>query len=187
MAIATQFEVWAYFCLSRKSEQDIHSFFTTEYNIEPDLIVRNLHLTIYHARRPMFDLQEVSKPCNFSIDTMDLRFMVMAPGGENPRPNLDPGKRKVGVRIVKSSPFRERIYEYRKESMQHETAKVLGTRKPSTNTKNAFGARHFQPHITLLRAGTFIDRDLTVLGDAFRNEIPLLHFSKYIVRKRQQF
>lgn len=187
MAVETQFEVWAYFCLSSKSEEEIHSFFANEFDIAPDLIERRMHLTIYHARRPMFELQEIHKPCRFSVDTMDLRFMVMAPGGENPRRELDPGKRKVGVRIIKSSSFRERIYEYRNEILTYENEKVLGNRKPSTNTKNAFGARHFQPHITLLRAGTCIDRDLTIMGDAFRDAIPAISFSKYVIRKRKNF
>lgn len=187
MAVATQFEVWAYFCLSRKSEEDICSFFADEFDIPPDLVERNMHLTVYHARRPMFELQELHKPCRFSVDTMDFRFMVMAPGGENPRPELDPGKRKVGVRIIKSSPFRQRIYEYRNDILEHENGQVLGNRKPSNNHRNAFGARHFQPHITLLRSGTYIDRDLTIMGDAFRDAIPEISFSKYVIKKRKNF
>lgn len=182
-----QFEVWGYFSVSRKSEMEIFDFFKNEIGIPPHLIVRNLHLSVYHARRPMPNLQEVAKRCHLTIDTMDLRFMVMAPGGENPRPNLIPARRKVGVRVIRTSSFRGKIYEYRNLLIEHETPRVLGRRKQSTKTKNAFGARHFQPHITLLNAGTGIDTNLTIVGDAFRDSIQEIHFDKFVVVKRKHF
>ena len=108
--------------------------------------------------------------------TEDTRFIVMAPGGENPRPELEPAKRKVGIRIQRKNIARPAILRLRERLLIHETPEVLGTRRRSTHSFNAFGARHFQPHMALLRPGSGIDRDLTKLGVLFRNEIKSLTF-----------
>lgn len=182
-----QFEVWAQFRVARKSITDIQDFFIEEYNISPEFLIPNLHLTIYHSRRPMPNVEEVFKSCHLSIDTLDTRFMVLAPGGENPRTDLVPAKRKIGIRIHKSSAFRKKILEYRKEFFLHETPKVLGLRKPSSKTKNAFGARHFQPHIAILKSGSGIQTDLTEVGDNFRDFVHEIHFDKFLIHKRKNF
>ena len=182
-----QFEVWAQFRVARKSVIEIQNFFIDEYNISPEFLVSNLHLTIYHSRRPMPDVEEIFKSCHLSIDTLDTRFMVLAPGGENPRPNLVPAKKKIGIRIHKSSKFREKILEYRRQFFLYETRKVLGTRKPSSKTRNAFGARHFQPHIAILKSGSGIQTDLTEVGDNFRDSIHEIHFDKFIIHKQRNF
>jgi len=132
-------------------------------------------------------VEELTKPCHLSIDTLDTRFMVLAPGGENPRPNLLPAKKKVGVRIHRSSKFREKILEYRHQFFLHETPKVLGVRKPSSKTRNAFGARNFQPHIAILKPGSGIQTDLTDVGENFRDVVQAIHFDKFIIHKRRNF
>lgn len=182
-----QFKVWAQFRVARKSELAIKDFFTNEYNISPEFLVPNLHLTIYHSRRPMTDIEEVNKSCLVSIDTLDTRFMVLAPGGENPRPTLIPAENKVGIRIHKSSKFRDKILEYRQEFFLHETPKILGLRKPSSKTRSAFGAKNFQPHITLLNLGSGIQTDLTEVGNNFRDSVHEIHFDRFIIRKRRYF
>ena len=146
-----------------------------------------MHMTIYHARRPMPNLEEASKSCLLTIDTNDLKFMVIAPGGENPRLELIPGERKVGVRITRTSIFREKIYKYRNMLIEHETSQVLGLRKRSTKSKNTFGARHFQPHISLLNSGSFIKKDLTILGNAFRDSITEITFDRFVIQKKKNF
>ena len=182
-----QFEVWAQFKVAPKSVKDIHDFFIKEHNIHPDFLINNLHLTVYHSRRPMPDVVEMSKPCSFTLDTIESRFMVLAPGGENPRPELVPGRRKVGIRIKKSSEFMNVIMAFRKEFFLFETEEVLGKRKPSSKVRNAFGSRHFQPHITILKSGSGIQTNLTEVGDDFRDFVHEIKFDKVIVQKKRNF
>lgn len=111
----------------------------------------------------------------------ETRFMVMAPGGENPRPELDPGKSKVGIRIHRQSSALPSILGYRDRLLSHETERVLGRRSPSTHRTNAFGARHFQPHMAILRAGSGVDRDLKVIGAPFREALNNLTFDRFAV------
>ncbi|HVU54334.1 MAG TPA: hypothetical protein VHD83_04730 [Puia sp.] len=185
--VLSQFEVWAEFCVSRKSEEEIFDFFRSEYGIAPELIAKNLHLTVYHSRRPMPTIKAVSESCHLTVDTMDLKFMVMAPGGENPRLDLIPSERKIGVRVHKKSVLRAKIYKYRNRLAIHETKRILGHRKPSSNSRNAFGARHFQPHISLLKAGTNVDDDLTIIGNAFRDSIHSINFDRFLIRVKKNF
>lgn len=186
-APSAQFEVWAQIKVSAKSTAEIHNFFRQEYRIDPQYLISNLHITIYHSRRPMPDLEEIQKSCSLSIDTMDTRFMVLAPGGENPRSYLIPGKRKVGIRIRKGSELRDKINDFRQTILPYENAKILGRRKASSNSRNAFGARNFQPHIALLSAGSGIITDLTEVGNNFRDSVPEIFFDKFFVQKKRNF
>jgi hypothetical protein len=140
-----------------------------------------MHMTVYYARRAMPGVTPTTEPALVALRVADTRFMVMAPGGENPRPELEPGQRKVGIRIQKQSDAMPTILAYRGRLLQCETMDVLGWRAPSTTKKNAFGARHFQPHIAMLRAGSNIDRDLAPLGRLFREEIGILTFDSFVV------
>ena len=54
-------------------------------------------------------------------------------------------------------------------------------RRPSTRKRNAFGARHFQPHMTILRAGSGIDRNLKRIGDPFREALGDLLFDRFVI------
>jgi len=58
---------------------------------------------------------------------------------------------------------------------------VLGSRKPSTSRTNAFGARAFQPHMSILKSGSGIDRDLTLLGERFRRSIDCPTFDTFVI------
>lgn len=185
--ILSQFEIWSDFRVSSKSESEIFDFFVQEYGIAPQFIIKGLHLTVYHARRPMPAIKPIFESCHLSIDTMDLKFMVMAPGGENPRLNLNPGQLKIGVRVHRQSIFRQNVYKYRGRLIAYETKRILGARQPSSNSRNAFGARSFQPHISLLKSGTGVDRDLTMMGDAFRDAISKISFDKFSIRVKQNY
>jgi hypothetical protein len=68
----------------------------------------------------------------------------------------------------------------------YETPDVLGLRQPSNHIRNAFGARHFQPHITLLKKGFGLDRDLTKIGEAFRASISPIRLNRFIVTCRSK-
>lgn len=178
----TQFEVWAQLRVARKSAIEIHDFFRSEYRISPQFLISNIHLTVYHSRRPMFGLEECERSCHLSVDTYDTRFMVLAPGGENPRPEIVPGKRKVGLRVKRDSKLRDKINEYRNLLLAYETPYVLGNRNPSSKSKNAFGARNFQPHMSLLKAGSGIQDNLTEVGENFRESVPEIYFDKFFIQ-----
>ena len=171
--------------LSKSSENEVHNFFIKQFYIDYQFLIRNMHITVYHARRPMFSLDELETSCNHVIDTMDTRFMVLAPGGENPHPNLIPAKRKVGIRIKNGTELRTEIDNYRKLAIQHEDKTALGNRKPSTRKHNAFGSRYFQPHLSILKSGSGIKTNLTDVGEEFRDFIHELVFDKYIIQRKK--
>jgi hypothetical protein len=174
-------EVWAQLFLSREDCSRIRDFFLSEFGIKPRYVIRNMHITVYHARRPMPGLAPVSEPASVVLAASETRFMVMAPGGENPRPELDPGKRKVGIRVHRKSSALPSILGYRDRLLGHETEGVLGRRSPSTHRTNAFGARHFQPHMAILRAGSGVDRDLRTIGVPFRRALGNLTFDRFAI------
>jgi hypothetical protein len=112
--------------------------------------------------------------------------MVMAPGGENPRPDVDPSINAIGVRIKRDAPGMQQIRAFRARFYPYETQDVLGVRRPSDHAKSAFGARHFQPHITLLRNGSNLDRDLTKIGNLFRASISPIGLNRLVVTCRSK-
>lgn len=176
-----QTEVWAQLLLCDEDCSRISDFLLSALRVKRSCVVRRMHITVYHARRPMPNLLPISEAICLVVPPTDTRFMVLAPGGENPRPELEPGRLQVGIRILKKSAARTAILEFRKRLLQHETQRVLGTRAPSTDKRSAFGARNFQPHMALLKAGSGIERDLTPLGAAFRRALADLTFDKFVV------
>lgn len=172
-------EVWAQLILAGADRERISEFFVREFGIPARKIVRRMHLTIYHARRPMRGVEPTDEEAIVVCPANETRFMVMAPGGENPRPNIDPARRKVGIRIHRQSCAMAEVLAYRERLLKYETKWVHGFRPPSDHRKNAFGARHFQPHVALLRAGSGIQSDLTVIGERFRAEIGNLRFDRF--------
>ena len=67
------------------------------------------------------------------------------------------------VSIQRKNIAQPEILRLRERLHIHETPEVLGSRRRSTHSFDAFGARHFQPHMALLRPGNGIDRDLKKL------------------------
>ena len=123
----------------------------------------------------------VAGPAALVLPAADTRFMVLAPGGENPRLDLDPAQRQVGIRVHRRSTAMSGILGLRKRLLRHETQRVLGYRTPSTDRSSAFGARYFQPHMAMLRAGSGIARDLRLLGVVFREKLGNLRFDRFVV------
>ena len=177
-------EVWGLLWVTRTCEARISSLLIDDFGIPRNTVQRGMHLTVYYARRRLPDLVLGSQPVDFSADIKETRFMVLAPGGENPRPDLVPSRRSVGIRLTRRNQAIRDILKYRRELYQKETESVTRNRKPTTDWTNAFGARHYQPHIKLLRPGSGIDYDLTKIGDAFRSGIPQIQFGKFEVRIR---
>jgi hypothetical protein len=167
--------------LSVKDQKSITSFFQDMYQVPPDCIQRGMHLTIYHSRIPLNSYKKGGFPVSINIDVGETRLMVLAPGGENSRPNLIPAKRSVGIRLTKRNSAIPEILTIRRDAFIHEPP--FGKRKNTTDWRNAFGARHYQPHLKLLRPGNGLDFDLTQVGDVFRDHFDELNFSKVAVKE----
>lgn len=179
-----QFECWAILWLARDDEARVRDFLVNNWDIPDASVAKGMHLTVYYARRKVPGLDEASRSANVNINVSESRLMVLAPGGENPRPELDPARRQVGMRVGRRDECRTAILEYRRACCAFETRAVLGDRKASSDRTSAFGARHYQPHISLLRPGSNIDRDLKPLGQAFRARFHTLRLSKFTVRHK---
>ena len=178
------FEVWASLRVSEQSEAAILETLTEKCGVAPNKLHADLHLTVYHGRRRLPGLIEGDRPVLVTADTATTRFMVMAPGGENPRPDIDPRRRSIGIRFNKRNRAIEQIQELRASVYRLETAKTVRGRTPTDANRSAFGARHFQPHITLIRRGGNVHRDLSKLGMIFRAELQEIEFDLFRVEVR---
>lgn len=178
-------EVWAGLDLSRRDRDRIADFLAQDWGVAADKVVWRMHLTVYYARRPMPGVEVLREPAHVVLPAADTRFMVMAPGGENPRQELDPGRRKVGLRVRRQSQCFAEIMSFRERLLSFETQDVLGSRAPSSHKSNAFGARHFQAHMSVLLAGSEVPRDLSPLGTSFRETFDELIFDQFRVTVRQ--
>ena len=96
-------EVWAQIDLCTADQERIVQFLQTEFAIRRTHVVRRMHITVYHARRPMPGVSDRSESASLILPDHETRFMVMAPGGENPREYLDPATSKVGIRVHRQS------------------------------------------------------------------------------------
>lgn len=166
-----KFEIWAQLFLCEKDCLRIREFFITKFNIKSRYVVRKMHVTVYHSRRAMPGVFPVIEPASVKLAANDTRFMVMAPGGENPSPDLAPMNHMVGFRIQKKSLGLPSFFSYRERLINHETKSVLGSRNPSTFKTNAFGARYYQPHMVVLEAKSGIGHDLSNVGIPFRESL----------------
>ena len=177
-------EIYALLWVSYHCKNLIEEILNKKYKVPRNAIVTNPHLTVYHGRRQLPGLLPDSQAVRIIADTTESRFMVLAPGGENPRPELEPSKRSVGIRLTKRNLAISQIQELRASVSQLETQDIVGKRKRTTAWSNCFGARHYQPHIKLLYPGSKIDRDLTKLGLVFRSEIDYIVFDRFEIRCR---
>ena len=176
------YEIYALLWVSRRSTIIIRDLLSCECKIPVKAIERKLHLTVYHGRRKLPGLTSYSRAVSIVADALETRFMVFAPGGENPRPGLEPSKHSVGIRLTRRNQAIEGIQNLRTDISRFETKDVIGNRKPTSAWTNCFGARHYQPHIKLLRPGSEIDYNLTKLGEIFRSKIDEIEFDRFQVR-----
>lgn len=176
-------EIWCQLHLSRESTYRISKFLQLEYGVIPKDIISNMHLTVYHSTKEMNNVFELAEECNHVFDTQYTRFMVLAPGGENPKPRIKPKNHKIGIRIQKQSDIYHTIISYRNRLIQNETVDMIGNRMPSTRTKSAFGLRNFQPHISFLKTGSRINPNLFEVGNDFRFHVQELRFDRFSIKK----
>lgn len=175
-------DVWAQLYLREKDRLRIRDHFIKKLKIKSRYIVKKMHISVYYARRPMPGLESVSETASVILPASETRFMVMAPGGENPRAELEPNASMVGFRVHKQSKVLPMILSYRGRLLRYETDEVLGRRSPSTLKTNAFGARYFQPHMVILEPGSGIERDLKIIGIPFREEVGNLTFDRFEIK-----
>ena len=145
-------------------------------------IERDLHLTVYYGRRPLPGLVPGYQSEHIIADSAETRFMVLARGGENPRPEYEPNQRSVGIRLTRRNQAIKRIQTLRSSIYCLETTKVIGDCTRTSAWKSCFGPRNYQPHIKLLRPNSGIQRDLRQLGTAFRTGVDLIEFDRFQVR-----
>lgn len=176
-----KYELWAMLYLNNASEENLRQFFAVECRIPARDIRKNLHATIYHARRELPGLIDSSTDVCVRVPGSELRLMVMAPGGENPRPKHDPQKRSIGIRIRRAGGATTEIEGLRAQFYSHETPRVLGDRLPSSKRRSAFGAHHYQPHISVLRPGGWPGGELSEIGGKLRAMIDEILFDKLVV------
>jgi hypothetical protein len=176
------YEVHAILWLSRKYEALITELLSRECKIPRNAIQHGMRLTVYHGRRALSGLVPVSRRERIAADALETRFMVLAPGGENPRPEHEPSRRSVGIRLTKRNQAIRHIQRLRASIYRLETPAVIGERTPTSAWINCFGARHYQPHIKLLRPGSGIERDLTKLGEIFRSDMEWIEFDRFEIR-----
>ena len=180
--LSRRFHIYALLWVTRNCEEAISQILVTKCGVPRQYIQRGLHLTLYHARRPLPGLTFGTMPMKLFADITETRFMVLAPGGENPRPELEPSRRSVGIRLTRRNTSIPEVLRLRRSVYQFETPEVVGRRLPSSDWRNCFGARHFQPHIKLLRPGSGVDRDLKKLGVVFRSALERIEFGKLEVK-----
>ena len=128
------------------------------------------------------ELTPYCESVNIIADTIETRFMVFVPGGENPRYNIEPSERSVGIRFTRRNCAIDKIQSLRADIYRLETENVIGRRKPTSAWRNCFGARNYQPHIKLLWPNNKIDRDLTKLGTVFRSNLDHILFDRFEVK-----
>ena len=143
-----------------------------------------MHLTIYHGKRKLPRIKPSTTYEIIKSNVNETRFMVFAPGGENPRKDIDPIKRPVGIRLTRRNIAIPRILELRRSIYKHENEMVLKNRRHKTSDwKNAFGSSHYQAHIAMIRPGSSINKNLTLIGKIFRNELKTIYFRKFQIRE----
>lgn len=180
------YEVNAMLRVSSSCEESIRAFFVERFSVRPNRVQLNLHLTVYHGRRPLPGLREIAVPVDITIDADETRFMVLAPGGENPRPELDPRALSVGIRVTRRNRAIPEIQRLRRNVYRFETSEIVGRRMATTAWTNCFGSKHYQPHIQLLRPWSKIPRDLTEIGKSFRSEILEIDFDTFELESRRR-
>ena len=180
------YEVNAILTVSKASEGLIRKFFLDNYDLRPNRLSTDLHLTIYHGRRPLPASGQECRSIEVSVDMAETRFMVLAPGGENPRPDLAPRELSVGVRLTRRNRAVDAIQRLRESVYRFETPEIIGNRNPTTARTNCFGSRNYQPHIQLLKPWHKIDSSLSEIGERLRSEVQCIEFDRFKIEFRRR-
>lgn len=107
--------------MEEESEIELQDFLVNVANVPKSRVKSGLHLTLYEARRQLIGLKPFERAVSVNVEPSDWRFMVIAPGGENPRPDIIAESRPIGLRILKSAQAFEDIQDLRSEFYIYET------------------------------------------------------------------
>ena len=179
------YATYAILRVSKACEEEVAVCLSEKCGVRPDAIRQGLHLTVYQAHNPLPGLKGEIRSVEIKANTSETRFMVMVAGGEVKRSGIDPSQHLVGIRLTKRNQAIDDIQRLRESLYRLETHTVAGNQTSTTAWKNGFGARRYQPHITLLHSGSKIDSDLTKIGEIFRSEIDFIEFDRFQVRTRR--
>lgn len=178
------YSLYALLWIDRESEKEIANVLINKCGVEKEHIQRGMHITIYHSRRKLEGLKHETIYESIKADVAETRFMVFAPGGENPRKDIVPNKRPVGIRLTKRNIAIPRLLKLRRSFFKYENDYVLSNRRQRTSDwKNAFGSSHFQAHIVMIRPESNIDKNLTSIGKIFRKELKYIYFNKFEIKE----
>ena len=90
----------------------------------------------------------------------------------------------MGIRLTKRNIAIPRILELRRSIYRHENQTPIKNWKQKTSDwKNAFGSSHYQAHMTMIRPDSNINKNLTLIGKIFRNELKTIHFRKFHIKE----
>jgi len=130
----------------------------------------------------MHGIEAGIEPTSIELSTSETGFMLLTPGGENARPELDPETAAVGVRVHRRSLALPAILTFRERTVAFETHEVPGARSLSTHRRSAFGPRWFQPHVALPKPGSAIGENLGTVGIQFRKVVDSLTFDRFEIK-----
>ena len=153
-----------------------------EAGLHPESLESRFHLTVYHARQVIPGLRPVRRTVSIECDFAETRTMVLVPGGENPRRGVAPSQHSLALRLTTRNVAVPEIQALRAELTEMETDDGLGARAGSTRRRNAFGARHYQPHLKVCGPHNGAPQNLTEFGKHLRASLDVVRFSYYEVR-----
>ena len=153
-----------------------------EAGLHSESLESSFHLTVYHARRFIHGLRPVRRTVSIECDLAETRTMVLVPGGENLRRGVIPSQHSLALRLTTRNVAVPQIQALRAELTEMETDGVLGARAGSTRRRNAFGARHYQPHLKICGSHNGAPQNLTESGKHLRASLDVVRFSYYEVR-----
>ena len=91
------YNIYALLWIDKDSEKEISDVLKKKCGISEEYIQRGMHLTIYHGKRKLPGIKPSTTYEIIKSNVNETRFMVFAPGGENPKTDIDPNKKSVGI------------------------------------------------------------------------------------------
>lgn len=115
------YEANAMLRISARCEEEIKAFFSEYYGGRRNRLQSNLHLTVYHGRGVLPGLRQEKQPVRITANAAETRFMVLGPGGETPRDDLDLQALSIGIRLTRRNSAIPEIKNLREQIYRLET------------------------------------------------------------------
>ena len=172
--------------LSKTTSIEINNFFK-DWGLNEKCLFNTHHLTIYEIPILKHEvltnnedrLQSIlSHQLKNHYASVETRFMVMSPGGDNPNNKKSVHHSKVGIRITKRSPLFDEIDSLRQKLSFLDQQAFPLTSSITGRNNNAYGIKEYKPHVTLINRNNNLPNNLFTIGAAFREHISELIFSE---------